>query len=225
MGKKSRLERSFAQKHPFVSGRKQIGTRTIERYMLVVCEGARTEPLYFQSIQSTLPRGRVVVDIEGTGRNTLSLVDEVIRLRQVAKRERNRIYDEAWAVFDKDSFLEDQFNGAITKCKNHDIQCAWSNEAFELWYVLHFQYRNTAMSRDEYRKCISDEIAKRSGKPFTYEKNDPRMFQLLKELGNEGDAIRNARKLNDSFTDQRHAVHNPCTLVFKLVESLNSLRR
>ena len=34
-------------------------------------------------------------------------------------------------VFDKDSFSPDQFNGAIIKARQNNINCAWSNEAFE----------------------------------------------------------------------------------------------
>ncbi len=220
MGKKSKIEQSFAARHAFKSGRKKIGTRKLERYVLIVCEGAKTEPNYFKAIQSTLPRGRVVIDIEGTGMNTLSLVEEVIKHRERAKKERNRFYDESWAVFDKDSFPDQNFNSAIAKATSNNVLCAWSNEAFELWYILHFQYRNTAMSRVDYQKCISDEISSRS------RSDQNRRPSALTGIPSPpiSEVLKNSKKLLTQFSDPKYASHNPCTLVFKLVESLNQLR-
>jgi hypothetical protein len=41
-------------------------------------------------------------------------------------------YHEVWCVFDKDSFLPQDFNGAIQLAKSNRIRVAYSNEAFEL---------------------------------------------------------------------------------------------
>src|SRR5882762_5965439 len=110
-------------------------------YFLIICEGEKTEPNYFKGLKRNLPKGTVAVadmTIEGTGRNTLSLVDFTIKYRKNSIQQ----FDRIWAVFDRDSFTEEQFNNAITRAENHDINCAWSNEAFELWFLLHFQYVN-----------------------------------------------------------------------------------
>jgi hypothetical protein len=43
-------------------------------YYLIVCEGAATEPNYFEGLKQDLPKGVLTahqIDIEGTGRNTL----------------------------------------------------------------------------------------------------------------------------------------------------------
>ncbi len=116
-------------------------------------------------------------------------------------------------------------NAAIEKAVANDIKCAWSNEAFELWYILHFQYLDTPLSRNDYQNLLESEINKKANKgknPFKYKKNSKEMFQLLKKYGDQKQAIQRALKLEQQFENQQYATHNPCTLVYKLVEELNN---
>ena len=87
------------------------------RYFLIVCEGAKTEPNYFEAFRAGLPKGTVQVEIYGEGMNTLSLVDRAgdIRDRTVGD---GRTVDKLWVVFDRDSFLPDDFDNAIFKAGN-----------------------------------------------------------------------------------------------------------
>ena len=84
------------------------------------------------------------VTIEGKGQGTVSLIKETIAIRDKSNKE----FDRVWAVFDKDDFND--FNDAIQLAKKNHILCAWSNESFELWYYLHFQYLDTGISRSQY---------------------------------------------------------------------------
>ncbi len=59
-----------------------------------------------------------------------------------------------WCVFDKDSFSDDNFNQAKKLAENNNIRPAYSNEAFELWYLLHFGYHQAATSRNDMAKQI-----------------------------------------------------------------------
>ena len=145
------------------------------------------------------------------------------------KKQFNRIYDEVWAVFDRDSFPSERFNNAIFKAKKKHINCAWSNEAFELWYILHFQYRHTSMSRQDYKKCLEVEISKKISEQtkieteFKYKKNSKEMYSILKNYGNEKQAIKWAKKLERHYQDTNYSNHNPCTRVYDLIERLNEL--
>lgn len=85
---------------------------------LIVCEGKKTEPNYFQGIKRKIEvkykdkvdvKNKVELDIEGTGRNTKDLVEYAIRLRSLSEIP----YGHTWVVFDKDSFSDEQFNNAI----------------------------------------------------------------------------------------------------------------
>jgi hypothetical protein len=129
-------------------------------------------------------------------------------------------FDQVWVVFDRDSFPADDFDNAITKAQNDNIKTAWSNEAFELWYVLHFEYRTTAMPRAEYQYKLSTCMGRR------YAKNASDMHQVLASMGSQASAIKWAQRLHKEATDAHvtPANANPCTTVYQLVEVLNAFK-
>jgi hypothetical protein len=208
-------KKSFARKE---KGR-PIGTRAKRVYFLIVCEGEKTEPNYFKELRKDLPVNTLTLAdmiIEGTGKNTKGLVDFALKYRARSSQK----FDRTWAVFDRDSFTEEQFNNAIIRAESNEINCAWSNEAFELWFLLHFQYVNSAMPREDYQAFLEREIKKASKKDYAYKKNDINTYSVLKEFGNQKQAIVWAKSLKALFTDNKHASHNPCTLVYLLIEEL-----
>ena len=40
------------------------------------------------------------------------------------------------------------------------VEAAWTNEAFELWYLLHFNFYNTGISRKQYQDLIETNFKK-----------------------------------------------------------------
>jgi RloB-like protein len=201
-----------------------VGNRPQRKYILIVCEGTKTEPNYFEAIKAKLPRGVMeTIDIQGLGKNTLTIIEDGIKLREKALKEKYRIYDEVWAVFDKDSFPDRNFNNAINRAESQGIDCAWTNEAFELWYLLHFQYVDVGMSRENYKPFIERELTKKMGKPFSYKKNAVDMYSILQVYGNETQAIEWAKSLEQLYDNKEFATHNPCTKVHILVSKLKNL--
>ncbi|MNT63219.1 hypothetical protein D3C71_1693830 [compost metagenome] len=72
---------------------------------------------------------------------------------------------------------------------------------------------------------IEENLQPYLGEEYEYEKNSTEMYALLKEHGSIEDAIRNAKKLERNFAGrQDYADHNPCTMVYKLVEELLKLK-
>ena len=209
------LERRYARQ----AQRREV--RKIVCKILIVCEGTKTEPNYFKAFKA-FNRGTNVYDydinVEGSGQNTISVVDKAIELKAKGN------YDRVWAVFDKDSFSANHFNGAIIKAAQNGICCAWSNEAFELWYLYHFVNRITGMCREEYKKAISAEVNKslkyKSKKKYVYAKNDTANYRIMTTYGSMDNAIKFAEAKSKEYTDRRYAKHNPCTMVFKLVRQL-----
>ncbi len=194
--------------------------RPITGRILIVCEGIKTEPNYFKSFNK-ITNGVYVYEVEciGTATNTIQVVDKAISLRDIQARK-GIPYDSVWAVFDKDSFSNKDFNAAILKGESNGIGCAWSNEAFELWYIYHFEHRCTPMSRKDYQQNVTRHISS-STKGFKYQKNLPGMRDiLLRNGGDETMAIRHAEQQAAAFSDSRYATHNPCTMVYKLVRQL-----
>ena len=224
MARKIKIDNANLKRLTQQTKKRNIGNRQQKKYILIVCEGTKTEPNYFEAIKAKLPRGVMeTIDIQGLGKNTLSIIEEGIKLREKALTEKYRIYDEVWAVFDKDSFPDRNFNNAINRAESQGIDCAWSNEAFELWYLLHFQYVDMGMSRENYKPFIERELTKRMGKPFLYQKNSVDMYALLQTYGNEERAIEWAKSLVQLYENKEFAAHNPCTKVHVLVSKLKNL--
>ncbi|MCK9254782.1 MAG: RloB family protein [Bacteroidales bacterium] len=126
-------------------------------------------------------------------------------------------------VFDKDSFSDQSFNSAIQTCiATPNVDCAWSNEAFELWYLLHFHYYNSGVSRKQYQDLIEKNFKKQGLNGYKYKKNSTEMYSLLETYANKGNAIK-LEKLY--FRQQNYSTQNPCTMVYKLVAELLDLKK
>ncbi len=188
---------------------RRVDTREPFPRFLIVCEGEKTEPHYFKSFRVS----SVVVEIAGIGLNTLKLVQKAIQLKG------RDDYDQVWCVFDRDVFPAQDFNDAITLAAQEGIRTAYSNEAFELWYMLHFDYLNTAISRVDYITKLEQRIGRK------YAKNSREMYALLESL--QATAISNARNLMtaNGHPSSSPASDNPSTTVHLLVEELRKYIR
>ena len=185
--------------------------KTRKRFF-IVCEGEKTEPNYFKKFS-------VDVDIQlskGEGKDTKSLVEKAIKLKNGLKSdERNRV----WCVFDRDKNDQNphdaqNFNAAITLAQTNGIKVAYSNDAFELWYLLHFHYYNTAISRQDYQNRLTKLLGHK------YEKNSKTIYEELKDK--QQDAIKHAKRLLQEYEPSNPESDNPSTTVHLLVEELNS---
>jgi hypothetical protein len=184
-----------------------VGTRELVERFLIVCEGEKTEPSYFGAFR--VPK--YVATVRGVGANTLSLVNHAIEL------SREDEYDQTWCVLDRDSFPPDQFNAALELASKHEIRVAYSNEAFEIWYLLHFSYCDAALARSEYARRLTKLLGRR------YQKNCETIYEEL--LPRQEDAIRNARQLLHRYSPCRPETDNPSTTVHLLVQELNRFVR
>ncbi len=214
---------------------RKINTREVKQRFLIVCEGEKTEPKYFESFR--VPKKVVEIDVKGIGKNPSQLVDIAIKLKE------QEDYDQVWCVFDRDCWTLEDFNKAIQKAEaqnkaiqkveaqnkviqeadvqNKAIQnadtkrfrVAYSNEAFELWYVLHFEFLNTGIPRKDYCKKLTSLL----GRP--YQKNSETIYDEL--LDKQPTAIKNAEKLLKCYVPPNPGTDNPSTTVHELVQKLN----
>lgn len=185
--------------------------RTLRR-ILIVCEGEKTEPNYFKKFPAN-PEVYDRIEVCGTGYNTVSLINEAIRIKNSAL-QRKEHYIEIWCVFDKDDFSVESFENAIKLAEKNQIKCAYSIDAFEIWYMLHFNYYDSALSRGQYIEKLSELLK------TPYVKNSEAMFSLLKNR--QSRAIQNAQKLYYKQCVLPLREQNPVTTVFHLVERLFS---
>ena len=106
---------------------------------------------------------------------------------------------------------------------------AWSNESFELWLCLHFNYIETSQHRKGYNNKLTD-IFKNKG-VFTQNqkfeddgKNNPQLFSIIINQcgGSLSNAIANAKKLAENKNLNNPAKVNPATMVYTVIEALEN---
>ena len=185
------------------------------RRVLIVCEDSKSSLFYFKGFP--VDRERAIVKAVGTGMNTDSLVEEAVRLRDEAQK-RNAPFSHVWCVFDRDSFPLANYARAFELAKSNRFNVAWANEAFELWYLLHFQYLDTGISRAEFPVSLTKLMG------VKYKKTDQEVYVRLHDR--QSDAIRNARNLLKAHRERGEIPErnfNPSTNVHELVEFLNEL--
>ncbi len=190
--------------------KRKIGTRgQPKQTFLIVCEGERTEPNYFKAFKVTSAN----IKVEGTGYNTYTLVKRTIEIMNTEKKK-GIYYDQVWSVFDRNDFPTQNFNKAFDIAKNNKIRIAYSNNAFELWYLLHFQYFDSAILRTDYISKLYQLLG------HEYKKNSGTIYAEILEKQNC--AIQNAKKLLEGYGNNFNPEKaNPSTTVYKLVEELN----
>lgn len=182
--------------------KRKVNTRLERKRFLIVCEGAKTEPNYFDKFR--VPKE--VRDIVPLGDNTLSLVEQAVAWKEAGD------YDQTWCVFDRDSFPADRFNRAIARAEAAGMKVAYSNEAFELWYLLHFDYQVAALSRRQYPEMLSQRLG------HSYAKNSLNIYEELEHR--QSTAIRNAIRLLGEYPAKNPERDNPSTTVHLLVMEL-----
>ena len=188
---------------------------------LIVTEGTKTEPLYFgeirQRINDRYHGDWVTVEVKGAGMSTLSLLQHARSLAESSVRG----FTHVWVVYDRDSFPPADFNAVADECATEGaggarFHAIWSNECFELWYLLHFEFLQSDLSRDMYIPKLDAHLEKLGMGP--YRKNDSGMFTALETLLDN--AIENAHKLEELNAGKTPEASRPGTMVHKLIENL-----
>lgn len=193
-------------------GRKKPQPRKIRR-ILILCEDTKSSRDYFDRFPHD--KNQVEIDCVGTGMNTDSLMENAIERAKEARAEGAQ-YERVWVVFDKDDFALRNFNRAIDLAKSFkEITPCWSNECFEVWYLLHFHYRDTGIGRKELWPLISKLLKE------PYDKADDALHEKLS--GQIDTAIKNAEKLMYENGLAGDITRNPSTRVHELVKALIKL--
>lgn len=188
------------------------------KVFLIICEGVNTEPLYFKSF----PIQSIEIESFGLGMSKTSLVKSIHEIVQSKEKDP---YREVWCVFDMDVKYDESvkqkedFDKSIELAHKHGYKVAYSNDCFELWLVLHYQYVDSKLHRSQYYEILSKLWGcnyEKEGKKISFSRqiydlieNDPRASIL--------DALKNSKKLFDNSTDLPYSDQNPCTTIFQLV--------
>lgn len=221
MAKAGKISRLVKTEFGNAESKRPFGQLPPRRYYLIVCEGQETEPNYFRALCRELPKEMAqLITITGEGRNTLSLLEKAEQYVEERRKTNLPPYYHIWLVFDRDSFEPSDFDNTIKSIekkykKTERWHSAWSNEAFELWYVLHFQKATGgSLARSQYGAILNEKLH------IEYKKNDNDMFERLKPY--MCDAIKNAEQALKKQKAENKPYHeqNPATTVHLLIKDL-----
>ena len=176
--------------------RRKVGVRPVKKSFLIICEGVNTEPDYFNSFRLTSATVKAV----GRGLGTRMLVKEAVSIRQEEQRK-GKIYDHYWVVFDK----------------AEGFRVAWSNQAFEFWFILHFILYHGPLHRNQYAEMLT----KLTGMPYSKKAGvASALYNLL--FPKLDIAISNAEVVLHDFLGASPAKCESATTVFALAKQLRS---
>ena len=93
----------------WMKGRQDRVKRIQPEYHLIVTEGTKTEPAYFEAIKNEINRRhpqKIQLQIEGAGLNTVSLFEKAKALVAISPN----VYKHVWIVYDTDDFPAEHIN-------------------------------------------------------------------------------------------------------------------
>ncbi len=203
-----------------VGGRKprqtDVRAKEFGKYCIVT-DGRRTEVNYFEGLKRTLPSSiQSSVVVRCVAKPQL-LIDEVKRLRKGPELRRY------WIVFDRDEVPD--FDKIVANAESQRIGVGWSNPCFEIWLAGYFangsvsNFENSKECVAAFEKLFKDRVK------FEYKKNVQNIYDVLRNNGDETNAIgkakakhRNERNVKGAPSEMR------CTTVHLLVEQLVAAR-
>jgi hypothetical protein len=127
------------------------------------------------------------------------------------------------AILSKGPQQNSDFDNAVSQCAQKGFRCAYSNDAFELWYVLHF----ALLQQQHDRSRCYERLSKEWG--INYEKDGKTkefcrtVYARLEDRMDT--AIAHAKRLTVGKESLPPHKQNPITMVFELVEELRKYIR
>lgn len=211
-----------ARKQAKIAQRAQ-DTQDERETLVIACEDSVSAPLYFNAIFDDLKINHAIAAsslVIAKHKHT----DPYGVLEDLLDHPDYQDFDHQWIVIDRDEertnsggHTLESFNQAIVRAKAKKIKVAYSNPCFEIWYLLHFDYRNTTIDRDELVKQLEHD--------YRYKKN----ALLILNQDQQDAAIKNATNLIRSWVDAqgttKPATDNPSTTVHDLVVLLNGFKK
>jgi hypothetical protein len=189
----------------------------IKRAFLILCEG-QTEADYFLAFSNE----RVAVTAHDLGCAGKSLVDCALQYRDDGS------FDEVWCVYDLDYNVSEggdqyhRFQESLDYAAANDVLVAYSIDAFELWFRLHYEVVTGTIHRKQLYADLSQRwdmnyVAKGKRRAFT-----KTIKQRLDDdpLADVQLAIERAKGLYEEREGLPLREQNPITTVYRLVASL-----
>jgi hypothetical protein len=188
--------------------------------ILIACEDEKSSKYYLNGLIKFLDLGGKVITLpKSKGTEPLQVLNHLIEKSEKYK------YLDRWIVIDRDQ--HSTFSQALIESKKQNIKVAYSNEAFELWLILHFKDLQRYTNRKDLEKILDDEIIKNNISKSGYSKSDDEIFQ--KVYSRQNDAIKRAKNLINIFQNNNGEINptknNPSTNFYQLIEELKNITK
>lgn len=171
-------------------------SQQFRKTILIVCEGERTEPDYFEKIRNNIisinediyikidpiPKNekdeqeRIELENQRQGRKSRQIKNTHIQFTELEVEDEyltqpvfyvrkaqlglvDSVYDEVWAVYDKDGHAahEQAFDLAKNIIEEKKVNVAFNSIAFEYWILLHFESNSTSFEKSMCRTNLPDD--------------------------------------------------------------------
>ena len=181
--------------------------------LYIVCEGKKTEPLYFENYRKKENNVKII-PVTCSHKDAIGIVDFAIR--KIERRDYSTEgKDEVICVFDCDANKEVDLAKAFKNARKNKIKICLSNPFFELWFLLHFEYADQRFTKEKLESRLEKHIP-------NYVKNKDYYGELLSK---RDDAIKNADKLNKYHSSKDVSLEsvksNPSTQVHEVISLIH----
>jgi len=153
--------------------------------ILIVCEGSKSEPHYFDEIRLRNRTG--VADIQICGKECGSAPISVVDYAEKRWHEAGKDFDQIFCVFDRDRHESfDHAMECIRALSKHGFKAIDSTPSFEYWLLLHFGYtrksfvaQGSRSAGDVLEKELNNHFLETFGVP--YQKGMKNVFTKLQD--------------------------------------------
>ncbi len=220
MGSDDLFHRRKARKAEDLARRK--AKRSPYAKVLIVCEGEKTEPYYFEDLKSYYQINSANIEITGEcGSAPISVFDYAEQRYQEENRAGDS-FDKVYCVFDKDQ--HGSYDRALVNIESALPQDTFfainSVPCFEYWLILHFYYTDRPYETLPQNSAGNQVLSELVELMPDYEKGQRDVFSVLI------DHVERAKAYAKRALLAAHKNHtdNPSTRVHELVEFLQKIK-
>ncbi len=190
--------------------------------ILIVCEGEKTEPLYFTDLVQDKKLNSANVEIDGScGSSPKSVFERALALWENENRKGDP-FDKVFCVIDRDN--HDSYEETVARIARQEPEgtffSATSVPCFEYWLLLHFEYTTKPYSATQSSTSAEEVIKDLRRYMPDYNKGDTQIYTNLRAQLDfaKANAERSLEQAASAHTD------NPTTNVFNLIDVLLQLK-
>ena len=225
MGSEDLFHKRKAKAAPQLGRRKPV--RATYDKVLIVCEGEKTEPLYFKELVDYYEIHSANVRVSGEcGSDPLSVVNHGIKLYEDERLVESGTFDRVYCVFDRDAHTN--YQAALDKLAGIKPKTVFfaanSVPCFEYWLLLHFTYTTAPYSAVGGVSSGAAVLKELKNYWPEYTKAEAGAFLASLKISNDGLVYAKENAKRAFIEAKKNHTDNPSTTVHMLVDYLQQIK-